>query len=190
MPKKTAVDDAYAPKSDTVRVGRHDLERLLLEFRSLVRQQAPGSWEHMSDYDLSFERLADAADAAAEARQGARWEGPDLRMRCTTTEAVYDWPEGAPYEGGKTATWNVPGHGSHATDPTEDLSMSLCGFSSAQGEGRRVSGLPDCREVPARGPARCRTPPRQLVTTARIRVAVRVATGGCCRGYDAERPVP
>ncbi|MEU8509274.1 hypothetical protein AB0C40_32190 [Streptomyces brevispora] len=115
-------------------------------FRSLVSQQAPGSWEHMGDYDLSFERLADAADAAAQARQGARWEGPDLRMRCTTTEDVYEWPEGAPYEGGTTVTWNVPGYGSHATDPTESLAMSLCGFRWAEGEGRRVSGLPDCRE--------------------------------------------
>ncbi|MFF7258236.1 hypothetical protein [Streptomyces microflavus] len=97
----------------------------------------------MSDYDLPFERLA---DAAAQARQGARWEGPDLRMRCTTTEAVYEWPEGAPYEGGMTVTWNVPGHGSHATAPTEDLTMSLCGFRWVEGEGRRVSGLPDCRE--------------------------------------------
>ncbi|WP_229867466.1 hypothetical protein [Streptomyces gelaticus] len=60
----------YDPESDTVRIGRHDLERLLLEFRSLVSQQAPGSWEHMSDYVLSFERLAGAVGAAAEARQG------------------------------------------------------------------------------------------------------------------------
>ncbi|WP_233436214.1 hypothetical protein [Streptomyces anulatus] len=146
MPKMTAPDDAYDPESDTVRVGRHDLERLLLEFRSLVSQQAPGSWEHMSDYDLSFERLADAVDTGAATRQGARWEGPDLRMRCTTTEDVYEWPEGAPYEGGTTVTWNVPGHGSHVTDPAEDLTMSLCGFRWAEGEGRRVSGLPDCRE--------------------------------------------
>ncbi|MFC8596523.1 hypothetical protein [Streptomyces atroolivaceus] len=67
-------------------------------------------------------------------------------MRCTTTEAVYACPEGAPYEGGTTDTWNVPGHGSHALDPAEDLTMLLCGFSWAEGGGRRVSGLPDCRE--------------------------------------------
>ncbi|WP_234319436.1 hypothetical protein [Streptomyces sp. NRRL S-237] len=60
--------------------------------------------EYMGDYDLSFERLAAAVDAAAEARQGARWEGPDLRMRCTTTDAVYEWPEGAPYDGGAPVT--------------------------------------------------------------------------------------
>ncbi|WP_063779744.1 hypothetical protein [Streptomyces sp. AcH 505] len=147
MPRKTVADDAYDRESDTVRVGRHDLERLLLEFRSLVCRQAPGSWEHMSDYDVSFERLADAADAAAQARQGARWKGPDLRMRCTTTEAVYGWPEGAPYDGGTTVTWNVRGYGSHATPADdEDQLTSLCGFSWAEGEGRRASGLPDCRE--------------------------------------------
>ncbi|GGV97441.1 hypothetical protein GCM10015535_68830 [Streptomyces gelaticus] len=67
-------------------------------------------------------------------------------MRCTTTEAVYAWPDGAPYGGGTTVTWNVPGHGSPATGPTEDLSMSLCGFNRAEGEGRRVSRLSDCRE--------------------------------------------
>jgi hypothetical protein len=100
----------------------------------------------MEDFDLSFERLTDAVDAATEVRWDARWEGPDLRMRCTTTEAVYEWPEGAPYEGGATVTWNVSGYGSHAIDSAEDASMSLCGFSWAEGEGRRVSGLPDCRE--------------------------------------------
>ncbi|MEV6132024.1 hypothetical protein AB0M05_35435 [Streptomyces violaceusniger] len=52
------------------------MKRLLLMFRSLVREQEPGSWEHMRDYDLSFERLADAVDAATKARQGSRWEGP------------------------------------------------------------------------------------------------------------------
>ncbi|MGW2612015.1 hypothetical protein FNV65_00595 [Streptomyces sp. S1A1-8] len=122
------------------------MARLLL-FRSLVRDQGPGSWKHMKDYDLSFERLADAVDAAAEARQGARWEGPDLRMRCTATESVYEWPEGTPYDGGTAATWNVSGYGSHAaSDDEEDRLTSLCGFTWAERESRRVSGLPDCRE--------------------------------------------
>ncbi|MFF5092028.1 hypothetical protein [Streptomyces niveus] len=101
MPVKITPDDAYDDESDTLRVGRHDLERLLLEFRHLLRKQGPGSWTHMEDYGLSFERLADAVDAATAARRGARWEGPDPRMRCTTTEAVCDWPEGAPYEEGR-----------------------------------------------------------------------------------------
>ncbi|OEV13295.1 hypothetical protein AN218_04235 [Streptomyces nanshensis] len=123
------------------------MERLLLEFRSLVRAQPAGSWEHMRDYDLSFERLADAVDASAQAQQGARWKGPDLRMRCTTGDAVYDWPEGSPYDGGTTVTWNIPGYGSHATPDDEHLSIhALCGFHWAQGEGRTVSGLPDCHE--------------------------------------------
>ncbi|WP_327170206.1 hypothetical protein OG471_01150 [Streptomyces sp. NBC_01336] len=95
MPVKITPNDAYDDASDTLRVGRHDLERLLLEFRELMRKQEPASWRHMEDYDLSFERLADAVDAATEARRGTRWEGPDLRMRCTTGEAVYEWPEGA-----------------------------------------------------------------------------------------------
>ncbi|WP_069766853.1 hypothetical protein [Streptomyces sp. LUP30] len=99
------------------------------------------------DYDLSFERLADAADAAAQARHGARWEGPDLRMRCTTTEPVYDWPDGAPYDGGTPVTWNVPGYGSHATgENSRGMPISLCGFRWSKEEGRPVSGLPDCRE--------------------------------------------
>lgn len=149
MPKKADPDSpyGYAPETETVRVGRHDLERLLLEFRSLVREQEPGSWDHMDDYDLSFERLADAVDAGAKARRGTRWEGPDLRLRCTTTEDVYGWPEGAPYDGGTTVTWNVPGYGSHATDDDfTDLLTSLCGFRWSAEEGRRVKGLPDCRE--------------------------------------------
>jgi hypothetical protein len=150
MPRKTGTENPYGydPQSDTLRVGQHDLARLLLMFRSLARKQEPGSWNHMRDYDLSFERLADAVDAAAEARQGAGWEGPDLRMRCTTTDPVYDWPDGAPYDGGTTITWNVPGHGSHATSDDDEhrRPTSLCGFSWSEREGQRVSGLPDCRE--------------------------------------------
>ncbi|GAA2359588.1 hypothetical protein [Streptomyces cuspidosporus] len=149
MPKKAGIEDSYGydPETNTVRVGHHDLERLLLMFRSLVREQEPGSWEHMRDYDLSFERLADAVDAAAKAWQGSRWEGPDLRLRCTTTEAVYDWPDGAPYDGGTPVTWNVPGYGSHATSgDSRGLPTSLCGFTWSTEEGRPVSGLPDCRE--------------------------------------------
>jgi hypothetical protein len=148
MPVKITPDDAYDEESDTLRVGRHDLEWLLLEFRALVAKQEPGSWSHMTDYDLSFERLADAVDAATAARRGARWEGPDLRMRCTTTEAAYTWPTGAPYEGGTPVVWNVPGYGSHAAsgDPRRPRPKALCGFSWSTQEGRVVDGLPDCRE--------------------------------------------
>ncbi|MFD8828650.1 hypothetical protein ACFV1C_40755 [Streptomyces sp. NPDC059605] len=147
MPVKITPDDAYDDPTDTLRVGRHDLERLLLMFRLLMREQKPGRWRHMDDYDLSFERLADAVDAATKARRGARWEGPDLRLRCTTTEDVYEWPKGAPYDGGATVTWNVPGYGSHATDDdSTGLPTALCGFRWSTEEGRRVEGLPDCRE--------------------------------------------
>lgn len=38
MPMKITPDDAYNDASDTLRVGRHDLERLLLEFRELLRE--------------------------------------------------------------------------------------------------------------------------------------------------------
>ncbi len=76
-------------------------------FRSLVRERESGSWDHMRDYDLSFERLADVVDAAAQARQGSPLGGP--RLCCTTTEAVYAWPDGAPYDGGTPITRNVPG---------------------------------------------------------------------------------
>ncbi|KIE24779.1 hypothetical protein LK08_22720 [Streptomyces sp. MUSC 125] len=102
----------------------------------------------MQDYDLSFERLADAVDAATAARRGARWEGPDLRMRCTTPEAAYIWPKGAPYDGGTPVVWNVLGYGSHATssDPRRPRPKALCGFSWSTQEGRVVDGLPDCRE--------------------------------------------
>ncbi|WP_406363750.1 hypothetical protein OID55_41520 (plasmid) [Streptomyces sp. NBC_00715] len=102
----------------------------------------------MRDYDVSFERLADAVDAAAKARQGAGWKGPDLRMRCTSTDPVYDWPDDAPYDGGVPVTWTVRGYGSHASSGGEGRHSltSLCGFSWAHGEGRRTEGLPDCSE--------------------------------------------
>ncbi|MFC7014372.1 hypothetical protein ACFQMH_22140 [Streptomyces viridiviolaceus] len=48
------------------------MTRLLLMFCTLMREQEPGRWRHMDDFDLSFERLADAVDAAAEVRQGNR----------------------------------------------------------------------------------------------------------------------
>ncbi|GAA3372628.1 hypothetical protein GCM10017744_104910 [Streptomyces antimycoticus] len=150
MPKKTGTENPYGydPETNTVRVGQHDLARLLLMFRSLVRKQEPGSWDHMRDYDLSFERLA---DAAAKARQGPRWEGPDLRMRCTTTEPVYDWPDGAPYDGGTPVTWNVPGHGSHATaDDSRRLPTSLCGFTWSKEEGRRGAACRTAASASAR----------------------------------------
>lgn len=150
MPKKPAHDPTYGYDTRTVRVGHHDLSRLLLMFRSLMRDQKPGLWDHVRDYDLSFERLADAVDAGSQIRYGKDWQGPDLRMRCTTTEPVYDWPDSAPYDGEATFTWNVPGYGSHAGKDDQIHPYSnpaLCGFSWAQGDKpRRVEGLPGCSE--------------------------------------------
>ncbi|WP_326680954.1 hypothetical protein [Streptomyces sp. NBC_01237] len=152
MSKKPAHDPTYGydPETATVRVGQHDLARLLLMFRKLMREQLPGKWKHMDDYDLSFERLADAVDASSEVRHGKRWTGPDVRMRCTTTEAVYAWPEGAPYDGEASFTWAVPGYGSHATKDEGFRGVThkaLCGFSWTKGDRpRRVEDLPDCPE--------------------------------------------
>ncbi|RSS47085.1 hypothetical protein [Streptomyces sp. WAC08241] len=80
MPKKPAPDPRYGydPETNTDRVGRHDLARLLLMFRKLLRDQPPGKWRHMDDYDLSFEHLADTVDAGSQLRWGKRWTGPDL----------------------------------------------------------------------------------------------------------------
>ncbi|MFF7258237.1 hypothetical protein [Streptomyces microflavus] len=76
--------------------------------------------------------------------------GPDLWMRCTTTEQVYKWPGGAPDDGGATFTWMVPGYGSHATKGElfrGDTHKALCGFSWMKADRpRRMEGLPDCRE--------------------------------------------
>ncbi|WP_233414888.1 hypothetical protein [Streptomyces sp. N35] len=152
MPRNPATDPTYGydPDTGTVRLRHHDLARLLLMFRELMRDQKPGEWQHMHDYDVSFERLADVVDAASQASYGKHWDGPDLRMRCTTTEAVYEWPEGAPYDGEATFTWNVPGYGSHTTDEEEVhayANTGLCGFSWAKDDKpRRVAGLPDCPE--------------------------------------------
>ncbi|MCT9093773.1 hypothetical protein N4G70_33640 [Streptomyces sp. ASQP_92] len=71
MPVKITSNDVYDDASATLRVGRHDLERLLLEFPELLREQQPGIWSDMQDYDLSFERLADPVDVATEARRAA-----------------------------------------------------------------------------------------------------------------------
>ncbi|WP_406163855.1 hypothetical protein OG298_44450 (plasmid) [Streptomyces sp. NBC_01005] len=152
-----------------MRVHHHDLARLLLMSRSLMSEQKPGSWEHMQDYDLSFERLADAADAAAKIVCGKDWKGPDLRMRCTTTEPVYDWPEGAPYDGEATYV-HLEGTGLRLSRLRGRSGGALYGAVRVQlGEGGqaapdgRAAGVPG---VPPRSAARCRPSPRRRVTTA------------------------
>ncbi|MER5887017.1 hypothetical protein ABT160_24600 [Streptomyces sp. NPDC001941] len=152
MSKKPAHDPTYGydHETRTVRVGQHDLARLLLMFRTLMCEQSPGKWKHMDDFDLSFERLADAVDASSELRYGKHWTGPDLRMRCTTTEPAYTWPTGAPYDGEATFTWKVPSYGSHATKDKSFRGITheaLCGFSWAKGDRpRQVAGPPECAE--------------------------------------------
>jgi hypothetical protein len=102
-------------------------------FRSLMREHRPDRWKRLDDYDLSFERLADTVDAAAEAQRGKRWSGPDLRMRCTTTEAASAWPRGAPHGGGTTVTWET----SRATAPTPPLTPGAGPRRRAASAGRR-----------------------------------------------------
>ncbi|MEU1229691.1 hypothetical protein [Streptomyces sp. NPDC005828] len=77
MPKKTVPDNPYDYDANTIRVGQHDLARPLLTFRSVIRTQPPGSWEHMRDYDLSFERLPDAVDLGVKGIPG----GASSRLR-------------------------------------------------------------------------------------------------------------
>lgn len=103
-------------------------------------------------------------------------------MRCTTTEAAYIWPNGAPYDGGTPVTWKVTGYDSHAVaEQSRRQSRSLCGFSWAEEEGRAWTA---CQSAASTcGPARYRTPRWQLVTTTgRLRVAAGVATGADGRG--------
>ncbi|MER7406069.1 hypothetical protein ABT373_27180 [Streptomyces sp. NPDC000070] len=43
MPRETDTENlyGYAPETETVRVGQHDLERLVLMFRAMVWQMGP-----------------------------------------------------------------------------------------------------------------------------------------------------
>ncbi|MBB6439538.1 hypothetical protein [Streptomyces candidus] len=79
MPVEITPDDAYDDASDTLRVGRHDLERLLLEFRELMRHQEPRSWRHMEDYERTTTSPSSAwptpSTPRPRPRRGARWEG-------------------------------------------------------------------------------------------------------------------
>ncbi|MFF0575494.1 hypothetical protein [Streptosporangium saharense] len=147
MPKKTGDDPyGYDPKTDTVRVRRHDLARLLLEFRSLAERQEPQSWSHMHDYDRSFERLADAVDAGDQVFHGHRYKGPDYRMRCSLSPA-YEWPEKAPYDGGEVSTVQVIGHGSHyVPNAAGGRHQALCGLWWTPEEGKPIAGEPSCPE--------------------------------------------
>lgn len=149
----------YDGATDTVRVSRHDLARLLLMFRAeLERGGHHRPWLHMVDYDLSFERLADAvqhADAIFYPANGVRYGGPDWRMRCKP-EPAYQWPDRAPYNGADPAVVKVReipldggrrrDRGTHyVTWDDHPGGRTLCGYSFAREEGQAVTGEPDCR---------------------------------------------
>lgn len=151
----------YDRDTDTVRVSRHDLARLLLQFRAeLERSGRPRDWMHMVDYDTSFERLADAVDHGTaifyDAPQYRResWREPDDRMRCKLTD-TYVWPEGRgyadetpPVERITEVTWGGArrARGTHYVAAGGPVPETLCGFRYSSAEGRRVRAgtPPDC----------------------------------------------
>jgi hypothetical protein len=136
----------YDRATDTMRVRRDDLWRLILAFRNLLETQDKPGWSHMQDWDLSFERLADAVDDANKVFSG---NGPDYRMRCDLSP-VYRWPEGAPYDGQPVTAVKVRDpydrrdYGSHYRRGRTN--ETLCGFRFAPEEGKRITGEPGCRE--------------------------------------------
>ena len=71
-------------------ISNHDLHRLLLQFRLEVARRPKGqNWYHDSDYDASFERLADIVNAA----RIASGRETDPRIRCNHKDAAYVWPQ-------------------------------------------------------------------------------------------------
>lgn len=130
----------YDVASNTVRVSRHDLARLLLQFRAMQGAEPPGSWSHMRDYDVSFERLADAVDSGADGP-------PDNRMRCDRS-AVYAWPDHPPYRAVRLRAPRYGSHYAHRERGATDIGAALCGFWFAwSGDGAKViDGEPSCRE--------------------------------------------
>jgi len=147
----------YDPDTDTVRVSRHDLARLLLQFREeRERDSSRNRWSHMHDFDISFERLADAVDYARSVTPyGHGSSSPDDRMRCKRT-TDYDWPDHAPYNGQHIEALRVasgsagggeqaPSH--HAYWDSHGFGHALCGFTFTEEDGvAPVSGEPSCRE--------------------------------------------
>lgn len=134
----------YDPKTETVRVSRRDLRRLLLQFRTELEDNATGDdpWRHMHDYDAAFERLADAADCGN--RPG---EEPDMRMRCKRTGA-YQWPDHAPYQDRTGVPAQVVritgGYGTHYVVVQFQTGRALCGLNFTREEVRKATGTPEC----------------------------------------------
>jgi hypothetical protein len=144
----------YDPATDTLRVSRHDLARLLLQFREELERDASRKWSHMGDFDISFERLADAVDHArahfpAELRTAG--DGPDNRMRCKHTPA-YNWPDRPPYNGQLVEVMAVRAALSRGTShyaywDRHDFGHALCGFTFTREDGVSLAaGEPSCPE--------------------------------------------
>ena len=136
-------DFEYDPRTDTVRVSRHALARLLLQFRTEVerREESGGRpWLHMRDYDHSFEYLADAVDCSLRPGQE-----PDLRMRCKRTDA-YKWPDTPPYREGTPpqAVRITGGYGTHLVILDTSTGRALCGLSFTRPEAKRTNGPVEC----------------------------------------------
>jgi hypothetical protein len=137
----------YDPATDTLRVSRHDLHRLLLQFRiELERNGGTGRWSHMADYDKSFERLADAVEHARSVAPYSDYRGPDYRMRCKRTR-TYEWPDQPPYDGRPADAVRIKGQGSHyAIWQRDGFGRTLCGSRFVREEAKPVTGESDCRE--------------------------------------------
>jgi len=153
----------YDPATDSVRVGRRDLARLLLQFRAEVER--PGRarpWSHMYDYDLSFEHLADAVDYADSVATGRPKRGPDYRLRCQRIPA-YKWPAGQPYDGRPVAAVSVlpqHRHDSHYAVLDNSFGTALCGLWFTREEARPITITPSCPVCVREQELAARTPPR------------------------------
>jgi hypothetical protein len=140
----------YDPATDTLRVSRHDLARLLLQFREELERDPGRQWSHMADYDISFERLADAVDYARAhlppELRAAGTDGPDDRMRCKRTP-VYRWPVHRPVETLKVRAAPSRGASHYAWWDRHDFGQALCGFTFTRDDGvSPAGGEPSCPE--------------------------------------------
>jgi hypothetical protein len=153
-----AIPYGYDVATDTVRVSRHDLARLLLQFREELEKRGDRAWLHMVDYDKSFERLADAVDygrAPFAALNQMTYEGPDYRMRCKRSP-VYGWHEhyapdaSQPVEAVRLRAARYGSHYAYRENRGGEYSsgIALCGFSFAWKEdgAKLIEGEPSCRE--------------------------------------------
>jgi hypothetical protein len=140
----------YDPATDTLRVSRHDLARLLLQFRGELERDPGRQWSHMADYDISFERLADAVDHARAHQPAGVYapgtDGPDDRMRCKRT-LVYRWPDRRPVEALKVRAKPSLGASHYAWWDSHGFGQALCGLTFTEDDGvTPAEGEPSCRE--------------------------------------------